>query len=630
MTGTLSSPAARALSDFLLALAGVAQQLRMPSDAPPMLGSVLSSLDRALATTLREREELIVTVGNVQLLVEGMETNPDFEPLRHLALQLRDAGVGTLVLRPGLTGAALLEVLRQLHQGHGTEALPTAPHLTLRPLRSSGPQAPEPWRALERLVLNEPERVRATHEVHEIAVGLELHPATVAFDTRVLELLAQAATLGERLAVASLERLLLLLPAQTLRRLLGSRGNPNAQREFLRSAAPFLTAASMLRLCQALAADRPELISPAALRVLARMASDLTQGGRATEALEDTVLRLTALAFPEGPDAVPRMIPEPDRVLKLALESGIAESGTQLAADRMIARRQVAGLLALLDTVPRGDSVAAALRQRLFHPQSVRSLLGAQPVDLDSLDRLIPQAGLDAAPVLLDALADSRERRVRLRLLDLLARFGDPVGPLALERMDGMPWYVQRNLLALLARLPDVPVDCPIPQLLDHRDLRVRHEAIVLALADPEHREAAMQQAMVSSHEPTLRLGLTALSDSCPVDLLPRLMSIVMHPTHPEEVRALAVSAIAATREPSTLRMLRRLVVGRGIANLGRLAPRSPMMLAALRGLSTHWGQHPKVASLLEAARQSREPEIREAARLGVVRRETVQLRVMS
>ena len=54
-----------------------------------------------------------------------------------------------------------------------------------------------------------------------------------------------------------------------------------------------------------------------------------------------------------------------------------------------------------------------------------------------------------------ERLAESRDRQVRLRLLDLLARYGDAVGQLAAERMEGMPWYVQRNVLSLLGRLPD-------------------------------------------------------------------------------------------------------------------------------------------------------------------------------
>jgi hypothetical protein len=610
-----------------MALAGVAQQLRLRPLGHPMLASSQAALDRALTACLTERPELVVEVGTVQLLVDGMETNPGFEPLRHLAMQLRDAGIGAMVMRVGLSGAEVVSMMRAVQEGGESGALPQSEHLALRPHRASGPHARDPWLALERLVLEDPERTRVTRNVTELALGLELYPATPAFDVRVLELLAQASMVTESVVHIALDSLIMSLPARTLRRLLGPRRNPVTQQEFLRALVPTLTPAAMLRICQALAAGRTELLSASGLRVLARLAADAARSERAAMVMEETVLRLAELSLADGP-ACPKHTPEPERVLKLALESGIAEIGTRGAADRMIARKQVAALLALLDTVPRTDAVAATVRQRLFQPQSVRAILAAQPVDLDSLDRLIPDAGLAAAPVLLDALADSRERRVRLKLIDLLARYGDPIGPLAMERFDGMPWYVQRNLLALIGRLNDVPLDFPLPSLMTHRDLRVRHEAVVVALHDPELRETAISQGLESEHPPTLQLALGALNDYCPPELLPRVMAIAMDPVRDEELRADAVIAVAASKDPSTLRVLRRLVVGRGIAGLGRLAPRSPTMLAALRGLAAHWPQHPKVGMLLDTARQSRDADVRDAAR-PVTRRSSSSFRTL-
>jgi hypothetical protein len=174
---------------------------------------------------------------------------------------------------------------------------------------------------------------------------------------------------------------------------------------------------------------------------------------------------------------------------------------------------------------------------------------------------------------------------------------------------------VQRNLLALIGRLNDVPLDFPLPALMEHRDLRVRHEAVTVALNDPELRLIAIEQSLESQHEPTLKLALAALADHCAPEYLPRVMAIAMDPLREDELRADAVIAMAASKDPSTLRVLRRLVVGRGIAGLGRLAPRSPTMLAALRGLAAHWPQHPKVGMLLDTARQSRDADVRDAAR---------------
>ncbi len=603
---------------MLLALAGVVQQLRVGPDGHPALAASLAGLERLLEGLLLERSSLVVEVGGVQLLIEGMETNAAFEPLRDLALQFREAGVGGMVLLPGVTALELHRVLSAIAHPDSGAGYPATPHLSLRALRPSGQHSADPWLALERRVLDDPTRSRAARDPAEISVGLELHPSNPQFDARVVELLAQIAlrASGDADETASLDALVQHLVADTLRRLLGPHGPTTAAREFLVTAAPLLSPGTLLRLCQALAPGREGMISVGALRVLARLAEGAAPGSRSSRVIAEEFHRLVTLAFDrEAATTHASLAPEPDRVLKLALESGILESGAELAADRMIARRQVSGLIALLDTVPREDPVARALRSRLFHPRAVRVLLEATPPDLDALDRLIPAAGIEAAPALLDALAESRERRVRMRLLDLLSRFDQSIAPLLLERMDGMPWYVQRNLLTLLGRLPDLPVNFSAEPLLFHRDPRVRHEAIALAMSDPELRDRAIAEALGSNYEPSERLGLQALATGCSAEFYPKVFTRVADPDIAPDMRALAITALATVKDPVVLRLLRRMVIARGIPGLSRLAPRSAPMLAALRGLATHWGSHPKVGPLLESARQSRDPEIRDAAR---------------
>jgi len=610
--------ATRLLADMLLALAGVVQQLRLGPEGHPALAASLAGLERLLEGLLLERTSLVVEVGGVQLLVEGMETNAAFEPLRDLAIQFREAGVGAVTLLPGVTAMELHRVLSAVARPESGGGFPAAPHITLRGLRPSGQHSADPWLALERRVLDDPARSRAARDPAELAVGLELHPANPQFDARVVELLAQIAlrASGDADEITSLDALVQQLVAGTLRRLLGPAGPTAAAREFLIAAAPLLSPGSLLRMCQALAPGRQGMISVGALRVLSRLAEGAVPGSRSSRVIAEEFHRLVTLAYDaEAPATQARLAPEPERVLKLALESGILEQGAEMAADRMIARRQVGGLLALLDTVPREDPVARALRARLFHPRAVRVLLEATPPDLDALDRLIPDAGLEAAPALLDALAESRERRIRMRLLDLLSRYDQSIAPLLLERMEGMPWYVQRNLLTLLGRLPDLPVDFSAEPLLSHRDPRVRHEAIALAITDPGLRDRAITAALGSGYEPSERLALSALASGCPLEFYPRVFTRVADPEINPDLRALAITALATVKDPVVLRLLRRMVIARGIPGLGRLAPRSPPMLAALRGLAAHWGSHPKVGPLLESARQSRDPEIREAAR---------------
>ena len=622
-------PASRQLAELLLGLAGLMHRLRTLPEGHPTLHGQALALERALAVTLAGRERLVMEVGTVQLVVEGMETNPDYEPLRDLAADLRRAGLASLEFRAGVTATELLEALTPL--ATTGVAIGGTRHVGFGGLGAQ-PTAEDAWLELERVVLGEPGRERAERDPHELALALELEPADPARDVELLGLLSRlvwaaegAVPPGEAPAPADgdltprEEALALIqsLPTVVLRRLLAPGGDPAAQSEFLRAVAPMLTPPLALRFLELLAHGREGMLSAGALRVLARLAlrADESGGTAARRALSEELLRFVAPLEAAAPGL--RVALEPDRVLKLALESGILEPGTLSAADRMIARRQVAALLAILETVPREDPVARALRARVFHPQTVRVLLDASPVDLESIDRLVPGAGLEAAPALLDALAHSRERRVRLRLLDLLARYGNGVGPLASERLDGMPWYVQRNLLALIGRLPDLPSGFLPVRLLGHRDPRVRHEAIALAIADPELRTRGLAEALDTNHEPTLRLAFAALADRCPPELLPRLLTRVGDANLDPELRAMAVTALAPVCDPVVLRLLRRLVVARGLAGLGRLAPKSPPMLAALRGLTLHWHSHPKVGALLENARASRDTDIQAAARPG-------------
>jgi len=623
MTSSASArgAASRQLADLLLGLAGVMQRLRTLPDGHPAIAAGVAGLERALQPALSARSRLTVEVRTMQLLVEGMETNPDFEPLRDLASQLHEAEIGTIEFLPGVASSELLALLTAITKPNGRgRDWPAAPHILVRTL--APPEAPgtDPWLPLERLLLDDPHRGAATRDTEELAFALEMLPADPVRDLLVLEQLAEIgrAVAGDPGSAEALIRVLATVPIVTLRRLLAPGLSSPAQGALLRSVAGGAPGPVLLRLLEATVRGREGRLSASALHVLARLGRRRDGQDRAVarRALAAELVRL--LPDEEVGDPVVRtgrLAPEPERVLKLSLESGILERGTLAAADRLIARRQISVLLALIDTVPREDPVAAALLERVLQPATVRALLDASPVDLEALDRLIPAAGLEAAPALLDGLSESRDRRVRLRLLDLLTRYGTAIGPLATERIDGMPWYVQRNVLALLGRLPDLPSGFTPDALLTHRDPRVRHEAIALAIADAASRERGLLAALDSGYEPTIRLALLALAERCPPEFVPRVIARAADQSLDPDLRALAITAMAPVTDPMVLRLLRRLVVARGITAIGRLAPKSIVMLAALRGLASHWHTHPKVIPLLEAARQSRDPEIRESAR---------------
>ncbi len=601
-----------ALADLLLALQSLVQRLRTQPPAHPSVALAAQGLERALTPLLRARERLVIEVRSVQLTVDGMETNPDYEPLRDLAMQCREAGVGAIEFRAGVSVAELTEVLGTLAAGAPVSA---AQHCLLRPLLPAAAAGLDPWLILERLLLDDPERATAARHPTELAIALELNPIGGQGGAQLVGALTAVAVdaAGDAAGRRALIDFLDAAPAAALRRLLAPAGDREARRRFLSQAMPLLPPESLLRLVQAMVPGREARISGSSLRLLARMTRDESSQARA--ALEVALDSLAEGGEAELGGARGTGSLEPERVLTLAFETGIVERGTLAAADRMIEQRKVAPLLALLDTVPREDPVARAVRGQVYHPRTVRQLLSASPVNLDLLDKLIPAVGVEAAPALLDALAQSGERRVRMKLMDLLVRYGSAVGPLAAERITGMPWYVQRNLLALLGRLSDLPLGFSPAPLLSHRDSRVQHEAVALALTDPTLRDAAVVRGLDGQHEPTVRLSLAALADYCPPELLPKLLARATDPSSGAEMRALAVSAMAPVNDPVVLRFLRRLVVAPGLTGLGRLAPKSAPMLAALRGLAAHWNQHPKAGPVLEAARQSKDAEVRAAGR---------------
>jgi hypothetical protein len=621
--GSPAPPDQRDLGQFLVALAQLVQRQGLAPEGDPDLEAAYESLGAALDLVLDGREEIRVEVGEVQLLVEGMGTNPDFEPLRELAQQLCATGLVALEFRRGITRPELVGVLSALanHPGGPSVARVSGPHLGLVPRVEPPPTPEEAWLGLVRAALEDP-AAGPDSDLLELTATLELHSSDPAWERQVLEALARAARAGPGLALAGL---IDTLPAATLRRLLGPRGDRDAQRQLLEVAGDTLPPPVAVRLLVTAAHAHGRPFAPAVQRLLAKLANIATHGRPlAREALARELRRAVDGVLGDS-DEAPAPPPagfaaEPERVLKLSLESGVLEEGTLVAVDRMVARRQVTQMVSLLETVPREDPVGRALRQRLFHPRTVRQLLETSPPDLEALERLIPGCGIEAAPALINALVQARERRIRLRLLELASRYGDAIGPLLVERLAGAPWYVQRNMLHLLGRLSVLPPTLELTPFVRHGDVRVRHEAVAILIADPATRDQGLAEGLAGRHEPTVRLALATLAERPSPELTSRVMVKLSEPGWSEETRAAAVAAIAPVRDAQVLRILRRLVMGRNIVGMGRLAPKSPTMLAALRGLATWWVAQRGVLRILEAARDSRDAEVRDAAR-GLARR---------
>ena len=80
-------------------------------------------------------------------------------------------------------------------------------------------------------------------------------------------------------------------------------------------------------------------------------------------------------------------------------------------------------------------------------------------------------------------------------------------------------------------------------------------------------------------------------------------------------MRRAAVRALGTSRDAGALEALLRLVRG-GTSWFGKpkLAPRTPVVLAVFRVLSTVWSSDAEASRLLDLARRSSDPELRQAA----------------
>lgn len=140
--------------------------------------------------------------------------------------------------------------------------------------------------------------------------------------------------------------------------------------------------------------------------------------------------------------------------------------------------------------------VAAGIVERFYRPDVLRQLLrealGAGEEGAGTITEILELRGPAVIPVLLDTLAEEDTRRVRQRLLRILADLGEPVTAAVAERLDDERWYVVRNLLLLLGESEDPDQMKKIVPLLDNEDSRVRRHAVeaIIKLGAPGAADA--------------------------------------------------------------------------------------------------------------------------------------------
>lgn len=271
-----------------------------------------------------------------------------------------------------------------------------------------------------------------------------------------------------------------------------------------------------------------------------------------------------------------------ERVRRGAAGEGPVALAFRAAAERMSGRESMEVLAAGLAELP-------------------KEVFGVVPA-------LIERLGPAAVRHLLDVLARTENRRMRFRLLDLLAELGPVVGRDAAALLSDSRWYVVRNMLLLLRRVGDARSVPAVRRCVEHPDLRVRLEAIHALFAfDRDVPRELLRRAL---HDPDLRQAEAAMELAGKYGIIEAVEPIVAYLNawdlfgKRRAVRLKAIRALAAIGEPAALAGL-----GRFHRRYQLLPPASEERRELYRTLPAY--PEESYQAWIESGRRSRDAEIR-------------------
>ena len=664
-------PASDAINAFLVRVSIALHKHGTYPPGHPALVSADSALTLATESLFAERASLGIGVARRTLLIDGVPTDSTNAVVKELAERLHRREVGGIMLRRGVTADELSEALQQLSadpqlfrerlHGHG-EPLPTWPHIDIVPPAfrrlaladedggetADDGAAQKLWLMLAAATLDkggdgavsedeaQPERLasrinacarerRSARDVGEMLVRLGRY--------------ARGAEGAERRALEGQVRSLVSQLSPEALSWLFTGQNQEDRRVLMTEAVDALPVDTVVELLKAAGESNEQNISHFMVRMLRKLAGQAKVSGDAgtqgdTELrdaareivdnwtledpnpLEHTRLldQLSQFEVSKVEGTVP-LSGEGLRLMQIAVETNASGDHVLEAIELMLEARELVPLLDLLASAPDAPDTVKLARRHLGSPEILRRVLLEEPIDAVGSQRLLDETGPDGAAGLLDALAISESQGTRRLILERLAVMGAEIGPLLAERLPRVPWYVQRNLLALLARLKTLPAGFDARAYAEHPEVTVRFQALSVMVRQPNEREEAIHLALADSDPRVVRLGLDAAAGGLPRQAVTRLMVLINNAARPVELRLRAIRLLAQAPTPATRDwLLERVLTKRTLFRGPRLAPKSPEMLAALEVLGRKWRTHPQAAYALKLAGESGDPELAAAA----------------
>lgn len=260
-----------------------------------------------------------------------------------------------------------------------------------------------------------------------------------------------------------------------------------------------------------------------------------------------------------------------------------------------------------------GDRGAARLASELVDP-AVGARLAARLVEADEEEareeRLAAVAvlGRSMAEVLADLLAETAERGPRRVWEDALVALGSETRPVARDMLADDRWFVVRNGARILGKIGDEDDVSSLRPVLTHDDARVRREA-VMALGRIGGEEAGpLLVAGLDDLDPDVRTAAATAVGALRVSEAGRSLRDRLGEEEVEKVRIRVLRALGALEDPAAVPDLEKHARGGFFSR-----PPSAVRIAAYRALARIGT--PRARSLVEEARDDRDPEVRRAVR---------------
>jgi hypothetical protein len=673
---SLSSELTEFLIEFSIALN---RTLMYPAGHPSQEKSAEGVVQR-LGALLAERPTVSIGVARRQMVIEGVATDAKHPILRSLAEKFHKQHIGAIVFERGITPAEIADMMRTVAVeaernerplGLGDpERLRVWAGVRLYPLtydqlelvgdgsdedvgddedRERATRSAQLWIGLARAALSSESREPPSTDATVVAEAINQHPEATGYDQVIVGYLLQIAQeLKQNSGNASapvrkrMSKLIGQLDKPTLERLVEMGGDITQRKQFVLDAADGLSVDAVVEIVRAAAETSGQNISNSLMRMLSKLSTFAESGSTLMQTQADAALReqvrdlisdwqLTdpnpdaytralqamATAAPATSVQKTKLLPEPIRIVQMALEVGATGVPFWRAVRQLELNNETGELVKILMQVPEQNDVTRALWSHLASERNVIQLLRQSTVDFavvnPLLDRMTPQTATD---ILLMTLVQSELRATRMGAFKRLVSMGDIALPSILALLRDDRWYVQRNMLAMLNEMKYVPTEFSLAEYARHADARVRREAIAMWLRIPTELDRAVIAALKDSDERVLRLGIAEAQRSCPEAAVPFISNRLNEHNLPADVRIHLIRLLGQVRNPLAVDVLLRMTTA-GKTFLGgiRLAEKTPFMLVALYIMAGHWSKDPRVRAVLDRAAKSRDPEVSVAAR---------------